>query len=901
MILHSARSRTGHLCLAALLVPTPLQHRSPDSYTVRGEVIELSIHLDSVGVVYHDDGELEDPAPDLPGDDDYEVIQIVPAYGPHHRDGVCDLVEDIEDDEEFRHVGLLVTHEGAQEPVLLKQEVIVRFLADADETDVKTVVAAHGLVEEHRSLYVEGLHLYALPDDLDIDPIEMVQRLNLEPTIDYAEPNGVLDVERTSAPQWHLHNAGESEGALDADIDAHRAWQITRGSNDVVIAILEDGFDVGHPSLAPNLWYDPATGEPGKSFYKCSSSDCDPALDGEQSDHGAISHGTAVAGCAAAVRDEDTGVEGSCPECALMLIRRSLTHYEDAQAIHFAWSNGADIISNSWRYPTKVPVPVTVADAIKEARTKGRNGKGSLVLFSVRNSNTDLDLFKDEICHEPGVLVVGSVANTDEHVARCGYGDCISILGPSRYNRSASAAVGTLNIMTTDWRGEGNGYNHDPELQVKMMDGWDPCADFAETYDYTRCFGGSSAATPIVAGVAGLALAAAPDLTELQLRRLLQDTADRAHPEAGQYDPINGCSTSRRTGNGRVNAYEAVHVIAPAATAPAHGGRGGIDLLLRDNDLDWGNTDVPSFVRFDLQRNVVGHWLSPDIKIDREPYASVTDGAAFEAFADEGLLAGESHRVYVRIRNRGPKDADPAEVALFWAYGGGACPPLPAGFWGGPLEAAAGTGDWHNLGVESLPAISYCGPSIAGTSEDAPAVVTFELEAPSAPTGGSTTFVSLFAVVDGDTDPLADTTRSSLVVDELVPRDNNAALRTVLLQTTSAQAAVGRSLDVRLAAHNALDQDASTWVEVIAPAGATLTLKTQQGPRTRSMDSSTFTPLPNDASRSKATSPVVQLPADTRFRVDLVGQSPPGQIEIRQWRTDPNRDTLAGGATLTLR
>ena len=57
--------------------------------------------------------------------------------------------------------------------------------------------------------------------------------------------------------QWGLHNTGQTGGTADEDIDAPEAWNITTGSSDIVVAVLDTGIDYTHPDLAANMWTNP--------------------------------------------------------------------------------------------------------------------------------------------------------------------------------------------------------------------------------------------------------------------------------------------------------------------------------------------------------------------------------------------------------------------------------------------------------------------------------------------------------------------------------------------------------------------------------------------------------------------------------------------------------------------
>jgi thermitase len=102
--------------------------------------------------------------------------------------------------------------------------------------------------------------------------------------------------------QWSYHNTGQTGGTPDADIDAFEAWHSTEGSSAVVIAILDTGIDQDHPDLGAKLV--------GNQNHTTSATVDDR-----------YGHGTHVAGSAAAVTNNATGVAGTCPRCALLNVK----------------------------------------------------------------------------------------------------------------------------------------------------------------------------------------------------------------------------------------------------------------------------------------------------------------------------------------------------------------------------------------------------------------------------------------------------------------------------------------------------------------------------------------------------------------------------------------------------
>ncbi len=116
--------------------------------------------------------------------------------------------------------------------------------------------------------------------------------------------------------QWGLRNLGQAGGLAGADIDAPGAWEITTGSADVVVAIIDGGIDVSHPDLAPNVWRNP--GEiPGNGIDDDGNGFIDDVYgwdfrnrDATVFDQGDNQHGTQVAGIIAARGDNGVGMVG---------------------------------------------------------------------------------------------------------------------------------------------------------------------------------------------------------------------------------------------------------------------------------------------------------------------------------------------------------------------------------------------------------------------------------------------------------------------------------------------------------------------------------------------------------------------------------------------------------------
>ncbi len=179
---------------------------------------------------------------------------------------------------------------------------------------------AHALVGAHTHKHftlVEGLQAVRIPPGTHVkDAIKFYRR---HPAVLYAEPNWIVRTQATpNDPRfgelWGLHNTGQSGGTPDADIDAPEAWDVTIGSSDVVVALIDTGIDYTHPDLAANMFRntldcnnngidDDGNGQIDDCFgIDTANKDSDPIDDND--------HGTHVAGTIGAVGNNGVGVVG---------------------------------------------------------------------------------------------------------------------------------------------------------------------------------------------------------------------------------------------------------------------------------------------------------------------------------------------------------------------------------------------------------------------------------------------------------------------------------------------------------------------------------------------------------------------------------------------------------------
>ncbi len=278
----------------------------------------------------------------------------------------------------------------------------------------------------------------------------------------------------------------------DQMVNAPAAWEDTLGDSGVTVAVVDQGVKYDHPDLSGNMASDPG--------YDFVDNDSDPYPDNLSEEI----HGTHVAGIAAAGVDNGTGVTGIGN--STIISGRALSESgsgstsDIADAIEWAADQGADVINLSLGGGG---YNQTMKNAVSYA-----TDSGSLIVAAAGNS---------------GSRGVSYPAAYSECVAISALDSDGSLASYSQYGESIELAAPGTDVLST-WTGD----------------------------DYNR-ISGTSMATPVVAGVAGLTLAKW-DLTNSELRSHIKNTAADI-----------GLSSDKQ-GSGRVDAGNAV------TTQPGDGG-----------------------------------------------------------------------------------------------------------------------------------------------------------------------------------------------------------------------------------------------------------------------------------------------------------------------------------------
>ncbi|MFQ5583728.1 MAG: S8 family serine peptidase, partial [Calditrichia bacterium] len=401
----------------------------------------------------------------------------------------------------------------------------------------------------------------------------------------------------------------------DADIDAPEAWDISKGSSDIIVAVIDEGVEphLDLPTDRITIGYNAINGSSGPNVG---------APGGNEN------HGMACAGIIGATHDI-TGIAGLAPNCKIMPIRiaddyGTYTSLDNiAMAFDFTWDENinqygvfADVISNSWGgyHDMSDPIFVNFREAVERAMTQGRNGKGCVVIWAAGNSPGQGISSQAKI---EGVLAVGATDKSDNLQYYSPTGpemDVVAPSGPTSVGLSTGSCPnpqgGVIKYKRRElhgdvWsidrisaRGWNPGFNECPENDwneyLWTMDGRPDPYPFPE---FTAHFGGTSASTPQVAGLAALILSIFPELDESSVRDIIKYSSEDLGPTG--WDPSYGY--------GRINAYYAVAPPASPTNLSSYLDSDPSCVLCHNTQysikLDWDENNEPDFSHYIIYRS----------------------------------------------------------------------------------------------------------------------------------------------------------------------------------------------------------------------------------------------------------------------------------------------------------
>jgi len=450
-------------------------------------------------------------------------------------------------------------------------EILVRFDPAVPRAVRQTVHAMRGNSAVRSFSLVPGLELVKLAPGAVVS--EAVRAYSGMSGVRYAEPNQTYHLAATPNDEffsllWGLDNTGQTyssnppttlSGTADADIDAPEAWEVTTGSADVLVALIDTGVDYTHPDLVDNIWINP--GEiAGNGIDDDDNGYIDDvhgwnavANNGDPMDDNG--HGTHCAGTIGASGNNDLGVTGVNWDVSIVAIKAgnasgSFSLSDMIEAMQYAHAIGADLTSNS--YGGWGTFSQSLYDAIEATDS----------LFVAAAGNDGMDISGSF----PGGVLEGKYYPPNSSWS----------LMPASYDLDNIIAVGASDA--DDLKASLSNYSS------TKVDLFAPGMTIGSTYPGGQYMymSGTSMATPHVAGVAALILSARPTLDWAELKATITRTVD---PKAAlsAYCVTGGRLNARGVTAPRLEADDDSYTAAEDAmlSVPAASG-----VLVGDFDLD---------------------------------------------------------------------------------------------------------------------------------------------------------------------------------------------------------------------------------------------------------------------------------------------------------------------------
>ncbi len=463
----------------------------------------------------------------------------------------------LKEDENIRFAGRVFQDADTGNVVLYTENFFVKFFDHVPPETCQAILDKYQLSVKSQLPFAPNAYFVQAPEGTGTKVFDIAEQLLAEKEVEYCHPELVQErrFKGVHALQWHLVQTSINGQLINQHVHIEGAWRHTRGRG-VTIAIIDDGVDVSHPEFSGRIVHP----------YDATLNTTDPnpkLLDDN--------HGTACAGvaCAAGLPN---GASGTAPEANLMPIRLRSGLGSMAEANAFVWAadHGADVISCSWGpadgdwwnpmdplHNRVTPLPDSTRLAMEYALTKGRNGKGCVILFAAGNGNESAN--NDGYVSFPPVITVGACNDSGKRCVYSDFGNCLWVCFPSAdygwrpFQHPAPISEG---LRTTDRTGT-PGYTPD---------------------SYVNSFGGTSAACPGMAGVVALMLAVNPQLTPPEVKDIIRRSCVRIDEAGGEYDAKGH---SIYYGYGRIHAALAVENARKAALAPLMAGAVRIEGAVR--------------------------------------------------------------------------------------------------------------------------------------------------------------------------------------------------------------------------------------------------------------------------------------------------------------------------------
>ena len=439
-----------------------------------------------------------------------------------------------EDQKHIRYAGRVLKIVDKDVYQIYTENLFVKFQDEVSTENIQQLFTQYEITVKRKLSFCENGYFVSVKEDTGQAVFDIAETILKEPAVALCHPELIVKrrnvffnkKEKKEAPALEDDFNIDTRWSLDK-VNVAEAWKTTKGRG-AKICIIDDGIELGHRAFQGRLLC-------GKDMHAMESLMPDHKFWEEM-------HGTA---CTSIAASADESVMGVAPEALIMPIRqKGLGSVLEAEAFYWAAANGADVISCSWGPPDGDIldasddhlvhyIPDHTRLAIDYATTKGRNGKGCVVLFAAGNGSEAVA--NDGYAAYDKVLAIGASNKLDQPTIYSDYGPPIFCMFPSGDYQVVLLKLEQLyGIAVADRIG---------------IEGYSP-------NDYYPFFDGTSASCPGVAGVVALMLSVNPSLTRMEVKQILQQTCKKIGSAADYNQQSN--TYSDQYGYGLVQADLAI-------------------------------------------------------------------------------------------------------------------------------------------------------------------------------------------------------------------------------------------------------------------------------------------------------------------------------------------------------
>ncbi|MFA5856792.1 MAG: S8 family serine peptidase [Candidatus Pacearchaeota archaeon] len=481
----------------------------------------------------------------------------------------------------------------------LANEFIIKSELSFEEID--KITKASGLEILRRIKIDEEFHLYKIKH-----PTKELEEVIIDPNLDilfnngFIEPNFLLSVEEIPNDSslnllWAFNNIGQTGGKNDSDIDMFEAWDLSKGSNEIIVAVIDSGVDYNHPDLKNNIWI---------NLDEIANNSIDDDLNGyiddvvgwdfynyDKDPNDEHSHGSHISGTIAAVYNNSIGVAGIAPNVKIMPLRflgpdNYGSMFDALEALKYAINKGVKITSNSY-------------SGVMSNQFKLSKDNDTFFIWSAGNNGANLDLDSFYTIYRfnySNIIIVASTDHLDNRPSWSNYG-----------SKGVDLAAPGANIYST-WKLGGYGSKS-----------------------------GTSMSAPHVSGVVALLASLRPDWNNSRIKSALLNGTDYVESY------FNKSITQ-----GRLNAYNSLKIAD--SYDPIVVIKNDNIKILDESKFNFGKTieNVPIVESFTIINYAI-HDNSTDLQINN---LSVPAGYSVLTMPDKNLLKkGESTTFIVKLNS----------------------------------------------------------------------------------------------------------------------------------------------------------------------------------------------------------------------------------------------------------